>query len=92
MEIKDFFFASDSTPPLSVIAAAKVASLTLPPPTAAAADSASLPAFVFSNGYPFLLLFFLYSPSSLFILSYITPLLPFYLFLSLIAFWTILFV
>ncbi|KAG6750325.1 hypothetical protein POTOM_044813 [Populus tomentosa] len=48
MEIKDFCFASDSTPPLSVIAAAKVASLTLPPPTAA--DSASLPAFVFSNG------------------------------------------
>ncbi|KAL9378785.1 hypothetical protein Peur_027267 [Populus x canadensis] len=50
MEIKDFCFASDSTPPLSVIAAAKVASLTLPPPTAAAADSASLPAFFFSNG------------------------------------------
>ncbi|KAF9669787.1 hypothetical protein SADUNF_Sadunf13G0000700 [Salix dunnii] len=40
MEIKDFCFASDSTPPLSVISAARVASLTLPPPTTTATDSA----------------------------------------------------
>ncbi|KAG6773018.1 hypothetical protein POTOM_020270 [Populus tomentosa] len=50
MEIKDFCFGADSTPPLSVIAAAKVASLTLPPPSTVTNASASLPTFLFSNG------------------------------------------
>ncbi|KAJ6397379.1 hypothetical protein OIU77_018403 [Salix suchowensis] len=53
MDIKDFCFGADRIPPpLSVIAAAKVASLTLPPPSTvtSASDSACLPTFLFSNG------------------------------------------
>uniref|UniRef100_A0A6N2LLW7 GST C-terminal domain-containing protein n=1 Tax=Salix viminalis TaxID=40686 RepID=A0A6N2LLW7_SALVM len=48
-----FSFGADRIPPpLSVIAAAKVASLTLPPPSTvtSASDSACLPTFLFSNG------------------------------------------
>ncbi|KAF3454755.1 hypothetical protein FNV43_RR05203 [Rhamnella rubrinervis] len=48
MEIKLATFSADS-PPLAVIAAAKIAGISLPCHTSAAPDSA--PAFLFSNGY-----------------------------------------
>lgn len=48
MEIKKLSFAADS-PPLSVIAAAKVAGISFP-----ADASGSAPTFHFSNGYVFL--------------------------------------
>lgn len=48
MEIKLATFSADS-PPLAVIAAAKIAGIALPSDASAAPDSA--PAFLFSNGY-----------------------------------------